>query len=178
MKMPTSLSIVVASGLFLLWHESAKKARALEEVPCLTAPVDDVTDGAREGPGRAFLAIDRREAFDVFLTQQIADRPQRQPRARRHEGLTEALDWLGSKGSELLASRQIVWEQAPYARGGYAFFDPGFDAQITPLPGHIAHDDSAQRWDNANLHDFSGTYGDYLLGKVGKVFPDLASKVT
>lgn len=58
------------------------------------------------------------------------------------------------------------------------FFDPGFDAQIQPLPGHIAQDDSAQRWDNANLHGFTGTYGDYLLGKVGKVFPDLARNVT
>ncbi len=58
------------------------------------------------------------------------------------------------------------------------FFDPGFDAQVVPLPGHAAHDDSAQRWDKANLHDFTGTYGDYLLGKVGKVFPDLARKVT
>jgi monoamine oxidase len=45
-------------------------------------------------------------------------------------GLIEALDWLGSKDSELLASRQIVWEQDPYARGGYAFFDPGFDPAL------------------------------------------------
>lgn len=58
------------------------------------------------------------------------------------------------------------------------FFDPGFDARVVPLPGAIAHDDSAQRWDKANLHEFTGTYGDYLLGKVGKVFPDLARKVT
>lgn len=58
------------------------------------------------------------------------------------------------------------------------FFDPGFDAQVVPLPGRAAHDDSAQRWDKASLHDFAGTYGDYLLGKVGKVFPDLARKVT
>jgi isopenicillin N synthase-like dioxygenase len=58
------------------------------------------------------------------------------------------------------------------------FFDPGFDARIVPLPGAAAQDDSAQRWDTANLHEFSGTYGDYLLGKVGKVFPDLARSVT
>jgi monoamine oxidase len=45
-------------------------------------------------------------------------------------GLADALDWLGSKGSELLASRQFVWEQDPYARGGYAFFDPGFDPSL------------------------------------------------
>jgi monoamine oxidase len=45
-------------------------------------------------------------------------------------GLTDALDWLGSKDSELLASRQIVWEQDPFARGGYAFFDPGYDPAL------------------------------------------------
>lgn len=42
-------------------------------------------------------------------------------------GLADALDWLGSKESELLTSRQIVWEQDLFARGGYAYFDPGFD---------------------------------------------------
>lgn len=57
------------------------------------------------------------------------------------------------------------------------FFDPGFDARIVPLPGAAAQDDSAQRWDKANLHEFIGAYGDYLLGKVGKVFPDLARDV-
>jgi isopenicillin N synthase-like dioxygenase len=59
------------------------------------------------------------------------------------------------------------------------FFDPGFDARIVPLPEHaLARDDSSERWDRANVHAFSGTYGDYLLGKVSKVFPDLAQGVT
>jgi len=58
------------------------------------------------------------------------------------------------------------------------FFDPGFDARIVPLPGHAAANDSAQRWDKANLHAFEGAYGDYLMGKVGKVFPDLAASVS
>lgn len=55
------------------------------------------------------------------------------------------------------------------------FFDPAFAAVIEPLPAHSAHvqDDSNERWDRANVHAFEGTYGDYLLGKVGKVFPDL-----
>ena len=35
----------------------------------------------------------------------------------------------------------------------------------------------AQRWDGASVHDFDGTYGDYVLGKVGKVFPDLKQQV-
>jgi isopenicillin N synthase-like dioxygenase len=33
------------------------------------------------------------------------------------------------------------------------------------------------RWDGQNLQAFSGTYGDYLLGKVSKVFPQLRRDV-
>lgn len=58
------------------------------------------------------------------------------------------------------------------------FFDPGWEAQIVPLPAHaVAQDDRATRWDGESVHAFSGTYGDYLLGKVGKVFPDLRRNV-
>ncbi|MEA5605868.1 hypothetical protein [Nostoc sp. UHCC 0252] len=32
-------------------------------------------------------------------------------------------------------------------------------------------------WDNANIHDFRGTYGDYVLNKVSKVFPELRRAV-
>jgi isopenicillin N synthase-like dioxygenase len=54
------------------------------------------------------------------------------------------------------------------------FFDPGFAARIEPLPKHApALDDRATRWDSENLHAFPGTYSEYLLGKVSKVFPDL-----
>ena len=43
------------------------------------------------------------------------------------------------------------------------------------LEGDLAGDDDGalERWDGASVHDFSGTYGDYLLGKVSKVFPAL-----
>jgi hypothetical protein len=34
---------------------------------------------------------------------------------------------------------------------------------------------AADRWDHASVHGFSGTYGDYLLAKVAKVFPALAA---
>jgi len=59
------------------------------------------------------------------------------------------------------------------------FFDPAFDAEIVPLPEHATHrrDDSAERWDGANVHAFSGTYGAYLMGKVSKVFPELAERI-
>jgi isopenicillin N synthase-like dioxygenase len=58
------------------------------------------------------------------------------------------------------------------------FFDPDFLAPMQPLPA-VATDskrraaDRAERWDAASVHDFEGTYGDYLLGKVAKVFPQL-----
>jgi len=57
------------------------------------------------------------------------------------------------------------------------FFDPAWDAVIEPLPDRAAGDDSGERWDRANVHAFAGTYGDYLLGKVGEVFPDLKRDV-
>jgi isopenicillin N synthase-like dioxygenase len=60
------------------------------------------------------------------------------------------------------------------------FFDPGFFARVQPidLPGREAPpDDRAERWDRASVHAFQGTYGDYLLNKVGKVFPGLRKDV-
>lgn len=60
------------------------------------------------------------------------------------------------------------------------FFDPDFEARvqrIEGLPGAAALDDSAQRWDRANVHAFNGRYGDYLLAKVSKVFPQLRDEV-
>jgi isopenicillin N synthase-like dioxygenase len=58
------------------------------------------------------------------------------------------------------------------------FFDPAWEARIEPLPERAgACDDSAERWDRANVHVFQGTYGEYLLAKVGKVFPELQRQV-
>jgi isopenicillin N synthase-like dioxygenase len=60
------------------------------------------------------------------------------------------------------------------------FFDPNFFARVEPipLPGLDAViDDQAERWDRSSVHTFHGTYGDYLLNKVGKVFPQLRQSV-
>ncbi len=57
------------------------------------------------------------------------------------------------------------------------FFDPSFDARVEPLPGarvRPVEQDAAERWDKASVHELLGTYGDYLLSKVAKVFPRLA----
>ncbi|PYQ42287.1 MAG: isopenicillin N synthase family oxygenase [Acidobacteria bacterium] len=70
------------------------------------------------------------------------------------------------------------------------FFDPHFEARVRPIAGLAASaaaqphntlvaaaQDRAARWDGANIHAFDGTYGDYLLGKVSKVFPELRREV-
>lgn len=79
------------------------------------------------------------------------------------------------------------------------FFDPDFAAQMQALPevamtgqsplddagetrlggaGEARLDDAGEaRWDGADLQAFEGRYGDYLMEKVGKVFPDLGRQV-
>jgi monoamine oxidase len=41
-------------------------------------------------------------------------------------GVVARIGWLGTPAA-LLASRAIVWDDDPWARGGYAYFDPAFD---------------------------------------------------
>jgi hypothetical protein len=51
---------------------------------------------------------------------------------------------------------------------------------VQPVPGLVSAavvDDSSTRWDHASVHAFDGTYGDYLLAKVSKVFPELRREV-
>lgn len=57
------------------------------------------------------------------------------------------------------------------------FFDPAFDTTVEPIePERAALDDRADRWDGASVHDLCGTYGEYLLGKVSRVFPELGTR--
>ncbi|MEV4564247.1 2-oxoglutarate and iron-dependent oxygenase domain-containing protein [Nonomuraea sp. NPDC049419] len=51
------------------------------------------------------------------------------------------------------------------------FFDPGWDSEVPPLPYA-----PGRRWDGQV--DFTGTYGEYLLAKVSKVFPELFERQT
>jgi len=60
------------------------------------------------------------------------------------------------------------------------FFDPNVAARIQPIvlpDGEAIASDREARWDHVSVHDFSGTYGDYVLAKVAKVFPQLFRKV-
>ena len=56
------------------------------------------------------------------------------------------------------------------------FFDPNMAARIEPIilpDAQAVASDREDRWDHASVHDFSGTYGDYVRSKVAKVFPQL-----
>jgi len=73
--------------------------------------------------------------------------------------------------------------RVPRERGRLSFpffFDPGFDAEVRPIEladGWVVPEDRAERWDGTSLRDLRGTYGDYLLGKVARVFPALGRDV-
>lgn len=60
------------------------------------------------------------------------------------------------------------------------FFDPNFNAEVKRIESPELEevvDDWETRWDRSSVHAFSGTYGEYLLNKVGKVFPALKQTV-
>lgn len=60
------------------------------------------------------------------------------------------------------------------------FFDPDFNARIEPVDlAHLGHRQASnfERWDGADLQAFSTTYGEYILGKVSKVFPQLKDDI-
>ncbi len=58
------------------------------------------------------------------------------------------------------------------------FFDPGWEAEVVPVP-HLGEPPAPARarWDGEDVFAARGTYGDYLLSKVGRVFPDLKAEV-
>ena len=59
------------------------------------------------------------------------------------------------------------------------FFDPGFDVEVGLLPNmDVRSDSKAERWDSQSVYDFKGTYGDYILAKVARVFPELKRTIS
>jgi isopenicillin N synthase-like dioxygenase len=59
------------------------------------------------------------------------------------------------------------------------FFDPNFTAEVRPITTALEmKDNKEERWDRASVHEFRGTYGDYLLSKVAKVFPALRREIS
>lgn len=80
-------------------------------------------------------------------------------------------------------------QRAGATAGRYSFpffYDPAFESvmaschHLLPLAlqarARARRDSAPTRWDGVALDAFEGTYGEYLIGKVSKVFPELASK--
>jgi monoamine oxidase len=87
------------------------------------APTGAVWDGNEEqrGPGiLSFLAGGRASGELQGILRSEGD-----------EGVAGRLQWLGGPG-KLLASRLVVWDNDPWAGGGYAYFDPSFDPDLRP----------------------------------------------
>jgi len=67
------------------------------------------------------------------------------------DGLVARLRWLG-RPTRLIASQQVVWEDEPWSRGGYAVLDPSFNpewrAELSRAHGRIffAGEHTHLRW--------------------------------
>jgi isopenicillin N synthase-like dioxygenase len=62
------------------------------------------------------------------------------------------------------------------------FLDPSWDATVTPMPLPEFDGDAStggrDRWDGADVHAWTGTYGEYLTAKVSRVFPELFARTS
>jgi monoamine oxidase len=86
-------------------------------------PIGAIWDGNEEQRGRAGIL--------TLLAGGSASTETRTLVATRGvEGLVEALGWLGATQTAVLGSRMISWEDDPWARGGYAFFGPGYEPEL------------------------------------------------
>jgi isopenicillin N synthase-like dioxygenase len=56
------------------------------------------------------------------------------------------------------------------------FLDPGWSAEVRALPGMepVPASSPSQRWDGEDVLAHAGTYGQYLMSRVARVFPELA----
>jgi isopenicillin N synthase-like dioxygenase len=59
------------------------------------------------------------------------------------------------------------------------FLDPAWNAEVLPVPATetAVSKERGERWDGADVHAWSGTYGEYVVSKVGRVFPALRDEV-
>jgi monoamine oxidase len=83
-------------------------------------PVGAVWDGNEEQRGRAgILSLLAGGSASAAAVDQVA-------KEGGVAGLARALEWLGARGERVTTWHQVTWEADQWARGGYAYFDPGF----------------------------------------------------
>ena len=77
-------------------------------------------------------------------------------------------------GGYYLSTPHRVQNRAQQSRYSFPFFfDPNFDSKMQPLAIPDVGRSVSPRWDGKDLQTFQGTYGEYILDKIAKVFPDL-----
>ncbi|QDZ20351.1 iron/ascorbate oxidoreductase [Chloropicon primus] len=82
-------------------------------------------------------------------------------------------------GRFVATPHRVIYHGRPRTEGGKSrlsfpyFFDPCFEAPMTPMSIEEGSSGVRQRWDGADPKQFEGTYGDYLQRKISKVFPQL-----
>jgi monoamine oxidase len=107
-----------ATRLLLQFDRRFWKKRGRPRAFGTDLPVGALWDGneAQSGPGiLSFLAGGRASAELRDLMRGDGAR-----------GVLSAIEWLG-RPSTLISSEMVVWDDDPWARGGYAYFDPSFD---------------------------------------------------
>jgi monoamine oxidase len=83
-------------------------------------PIGAVWDGNEEQSGPQGILSFLAGASASVETQQIIAQ-------EGVGGLVRQLEWLGGHNMPVLASQVVSWENDPWARGGYAYFDPSYD---------------------------------------------------
>jgi monoamine oxidase len=124
-----------------------------------------VWDGNEQQAGRAgilsFLAGGRASDEMVAILN-----------AEGADGIVNRIGWLG-RPSRLVASHVIRWNDDPWVRGGYAFFDPEFDPRGRDLLAepqgrvHFAGEHTSVRWQgyvNGAIESGQRAAADVLMG--------------
>ena len=88
-------------------------------------PFGALWDGNEEQRGRAGI-------LTLLAGGGASDATQEMVAKAGMPALVGSLDWLGAKDAKLVASHQARWEDDPWSRGGYAFFDPTYDPVLRP----------------------------------------------
>jgi monoamine oxidase len=122
-------------------------------------PLGAFWDGT-EGQGRVTSDITAgtsptgKPGFHVltFLAGGAASRTLRARADRGAHAVLADLCWLGLADAPVAAFRVVSWEDDPFARGGYAYLDPGFDPslvrQLARPAGRLvfAGEHTSERW--------------------------------
>jgi monoamine oxidase len=85
-------------------------------------PVGAVWDGNEEQGSRPGI-------LSLLAGGRASAETRRIVRAEGMTGVVRGLRWMGEP-STLLVARMVTWERDPWARGGYAVFDPSFDPRL------------------------------------------------